>query len=418
MVLSYYFTTFLKQIPQNIDMARKKIREYDAKKLIAENIENIELNQQSILVTPATNLDDLPNHHTWLTQQLVVKPDQLFGKRKKSGLVLINKNYDQVKQFIQEKINQEFTIGKATDKLTHFLIEPYIEHEQEYYLCFKSERDHDIIYFSEQGGIDIEKNWDNVKEIKVPTLDNIEEVDFEKITNKEQIIILAKSLFKIFRNLNFTYLEINPFTIKDNKIYLLDTVAHLDSCAKTNINFPKEFGKKPFPEEELIEELDKNSGASLKLTILNPEGKIWNILSGGGASIIYLDMITNLGKGDEIANYGESSGNPSTEESYQYAKAILQLMIKNEGKILFIVGGIANFTDVKDTFKGFIQALEEYSNQLKQNNVTIFVRRGGPNYEEGLNLIKETGARLGIPMFVHGPDTSMSEIIQIAREKL
>src|SRR3989344_9352726 len=144
---------------------------------------------------------------------------------------------------------------------------------------------------------------------------------------------------------------------------ILDTVAQVDSCASA-LPAPKPFGRKTYPEEESIEELDRNSGASLKLTVLNPTGKIWNILGGGGASIIYLDMIANLGKGGEIANYGEASGNPSAEESYEYAKSIISLMLQHQGKILFIVGGIANFTDVRETISGYCRALQEYGTEL------------------------------------------------------
>lgn len=55
-----------------------------------------------------------------------------------------------------------------------------------------------------------------------------------------------------------------------------------------------------------------------------------------------------------MANYGEYSGAPSEQQTYEYAKTILNLMTKEknpEGKILLIGGGIANFTNVAATFK-------------------------------------------------------------------
>lgn len=33
------------------------------------------------------------------------------------------------------------------------------------------------------------------------------------------------------------------------------------------------------------------TGASLKLTILNPKGRIWTMVAGGGASVIYTDTV-------------------------------------------------------------------------------------------------------------------------------
>lgn len=41
------------------------------------------------------------------------------------------------------------------------------------------------------------------------------------------------------------------------------------------------------PQEAYIADLDAKSGASLKLTLLNPKGRIWTMVAGGGASVVY-----------------------------------------------------------------------------------------------------------------------------------
>lgn len=66
------------------------------------------------------------------------------------------------------------------------------------------------------------------------------------------------------------------------------------------------------------------------------------------------------------------------------------------GKVLIIGGSIANFTNVAATFKGIIRALETLVEKLREHHVTIYVRRGGPNYQGGLRKIKEAGKLLGI----------------------
>ena len=53
-------------------------------------------------------------------------------------------------------------------------------------------------------------------------------------------------------------------------------------------------------------------------------------------------------------------------------------------KVLIVGGGIANFTNVAATFKGIVKALEEYQVKLREHDIRIFVRRAGPNYQEGL----------------------------------
>ncbi len=412
-------------------MGRRKIREFDAKRIIADNIlqyGKVNLINNAVLIGPETSLENLPQHYPWLSRtKLVVKPDQLFGKRKKLGLVLLEAGWEEAVRWLKEYHNKEVTIGTVTDRLTHFLIEPYISHQEEYYLAITSERDHDIIHFSLQGGMDIEEQWDKVQKIAVPTLQ--EEVDLDNRI-PEQLQPFVKAIFQLYRDLDFTYLEFNPFTLdQQGQVILLDTVAEVDDCAQFrngkrwgDLPFPPPFGRKSFPEEDYIAKLDEESGASLKLTVLNPQGRIWNILSGGGASIIYLDAIANHGQAGSIANYGEYSGNPTTEESYQYAKTVLDAMTRSPsipgGKILFIAGAIANFTDVEKTFTGVVRALREYQEKLRAGKVSIFVRRGGPNWEKGLELMKRTGLELRIPMEVSGPEMPMTMMVPKAMEKV
>lgn len=97
-----------------------------------------------------------------------------------------------------------------------------------------------------------------------------------------------------------------------------------------------------------IASLDAKTGASLKLTVLNPVGRVWTLVAGGGASVVYADAIASSGFSNELANYGEYSGAPTEGQTYLYARTVFDLMLRApihpEGRILFIGGGIANFT--------------------------------------------------------------------------
>jgi len=420
-------------------MAQRGIREYDGKRLMKKYLKDytgIPYEGNLVLVGPETNLEKLPDEHPWLLEKkLVVKPDQLFGKRGKHGLVLLNADFEGAKQFIQERRGKEVTVGRTTGILTHFLIEEFVPHDQkdEHYIAIRTFREHDSIYFSTEGGVDIEANWDKVIEIQVPVLEP-EKMDIEARLpeslgeDRAGLAKFIKGLYDFFVDLHFTYLEINPFVIKNGKVIPLDLVARLDDTAAFevgrkwgDIEFPPAFGMKLSPEEEYIKSLDEKSGASLKLTILNPDGRVWTMVAGGGASVIYADTIVDLGYGKELANYGEYSGNPTTDETYEYAKTILDLMTRKKeagGKVLIIGGGIANFTDVAKTFTGIIQALKEYRDRLIENRVRIYVRRGGPNYQEGLRQMRELGETLGVPIEVYGPETHMTAVVPMALEAL
>ena len=87
----------------------------------------------------------------------MVKPDQLIKRRGKLGLIKVNIDLQGAKDFIQENLGKEITIGNTIGKLRHFIIEPYINHENtdEMYICIYSNRDGEMILFHHEGGIDI-----------------------------------------------------------------------------------------------------------------------------------------------------------------------------------------------------------------------------------------------------------------------
>jgi ATP citrate (pro-S)-lyase len=184
------------------------------------------------------------------------------------------------------------------------------------------------------------------------------------------------------------------------------------------MKFPAPFGRQLTKEEAYIADLDAKTGASLKLTVLNPKGKIWTMVAGGGASVVYADAIAAYGYTEELANYGEYSGAPSESQTYEYAKTILDLMTRSqpypEGKFLFIGGGIANFTNVAATFKGIIKAMNEYQQLLQAHKVKVYVRRAGPNYQEGLRLMRTLGETLGVEIHVFGPEMHVTGIVPLA----
>lgn len=253
------------------------------------------------------------------------------------------------------------------------------------------------------------------------------------------------------------YLEINPLVVIPNaegtsaEVHFLDLAAKIDQTAefecgakwaiarsatalgiptapskeaKTTIDvgppleFPAPFGREMSKEEAYIAEMDAKTGASLKLTILNATGRVWTLVAGGGASVVYADAIASAGFASELANYGEYSGAPTETQTFHYARTVLDLMLRApqhpEGKVLFIGGGIANFTNVASTFKGVIRALREVAPLLIEHKVQIWIRRAGPNYQEGLKNIKNVGQELGLDMHVYGPEMHVSGIVPLA----
>ncbi|MFX1418749.1 MAG: ATP citrate lyase citrate-binding domain-containing protein [Promethearchaeota archaeon] len=426
-------------------MAQKNIYEYDAKRLLAEELTkyypNFNYHNKLAIIESKTDFDRLIDECPWInTEKLVVKPDQLFGKRGKAKLILLDADVNQVKKFCTDNLSKEFVIGNVKGKLTRLLVEPFIPHEKEYYVSITSERDGDIIHFSYEGGIFIEENWDKVSHILIGIGTDIKNFDLENSLPdlgdlKDEIIPFIKGLYQVFVDQDFTFLEINPFAIKnDKKIVPLDVKARLDDTAAflhadtwghptKPIEFPAGFGQEMSLEEVKIKDLDEKTGASLKLTILNRHGNVWTMVAGGGASVIYTDTITDLGFSEELGNYGEYSGNPSQEHTQIYAQTLIDLITekpdpKGKEKYLIIGGGIANFTDVKATFAGIVKAIKNSVDKLKKANVKILVRRGGPNEKQGLELMRQVGEETGIPIEIYDRYSSMTRPVARMIEKM
>ncbi|TRY94159.1 hypothetical protein DNTS_021009 [Danionella cerebrum] len=385
-------------------------------------------------VTTETNWDSLVKDHPWLqTERLVVKPDQLIKRRGKLGLVEVDQDLQGVRDWLSTHLMTEIMVGKTKGVLKNFLIEPFVAHsqEEEFYVCVYTSREGCHILFYHEGGVEVGDVDSKAQRLTVGIDEKLTE---EMVTGqllihltdekKEMLASFITGLFNLFEDLHFTYLEINPLVVTSNGVHILDFAAKIDAAADFickskwgDVTFPPPFGREAYPEEAYIADLDSKSGASLKLTLLNPRGRIWTMVAGGGASVVYSDTICDLGGVDELANYGEYSGAPSEQQTYDYAKTILSLMTREkhpDGKVLIIGGSIANFTNVAATFKGIVRAIKDYQGPLKEHEVTIFVRRGGPNYQEGLRVMEEIGKTTGIPIHVFGTETHMTAIVGMA----
>ncbi|CAF2108185.1 unnamed protein product, partial [Brassica napus] len=441
-------------------MARKKIREYDSKRLVKEHFKRLsgkELPIRSVQINQTTDLNELVEKEPWLSsEKLVVKPDMLFGKRGKSGLVALKLDFAEVATFVEERLGKEVEMSGCIGPITTFIVEPFIPHNEEFYLNVVSDRLGYSISFSECGGIEIEENWDKVKTIFLQTGASLApEVCAPLVATlpleiKAEIEEFIKVIFTLFQDLDFTFLEMNPFTLVDGKPYPLDMRGELDDTAAFknfkkwgDVEFPMPFGRVMSLTESFIHGLDEKTSASLKFTVLNPKGRIWTMVAGGGASVIYADTVGDLGYASELGNYAEYSGAPKEDEVLQYARVVIDCATANpdgKSRALVIGGGIANFTDVAATFNGIIRALKEKVSQenwsssliktsfviilcnymcqqeskLKAARMHIYVRRRGPNYQKGLAKMRSLGDEIGVPIEVYGPEATMTGICKEA----
>jgi succinyl-CoA synthetase beta subunit len=339
-------------------------------------------------------------------KRYVVKVDQAEKGRFKKGLVKLNRD----KKAVMKDAKELFAAGYR-----YLLVEIYREHDaaDEWYLSIERLRNGKQLSFSKLGGVDVE---DHAKDMIVETYNG---------RQASKIAVPAKSLKALitaFDDNYFGFLEINPLIVKGNQLTLLDAAAEADSEAtffetgwnEADLRQPK--SRELTPEELAVQELADKSQASFSLEVINPNGSIFLLLSGGGASVVVADEVFNLGFGEQLANYGEYSGNPNFEETRLYTEQIASLLLKSQAphKVLIIGGGVANFTDVRTTFKGVIAALQVHEDQLIRQSVKVFVRRGGPHEKEGLAAMKHYLEQVGMAGYIAGPELLLSDIVGLA----
>jgi len=390
-------------------MARVKISEFKAKKLLYEFLQK---------PYSGISIDTHGNYYEDLLLRIenkkryVLKVDQGVKQRKKKGLVSFGVTKENVKEEVEKLQGKGFT---------QFILEEFLEHEgfAEFYFAVERIREGKRIHFSTKGGIDIEENKESIKSFVFQNRTQLEEISKDFCLDVE----ILESILAAFDDYYFSFLEINPLVVKDNEFYFLDTAVEVDSAAEFFVNGA--WGKDDFREggkrektkqENEIQKLKEKSPASFSFEVLNSNGSLFLLLSGGGASLVTADEVYQQGKGEELANYGEYSGSPTQDETYMYTKNVLEQLLSSSApkKALIISGGVANFTDVRVTFRGIIKALQEVSEELQKQGVKVYVRRGGPHQEEGLALMKDFLDKEQLLGEIHGPELVLTDIVKPA----
>lgn len=381
-------------------MARAALSEFQAKSLVSDALgyayEGHTLH--------SSNFSDQLQQIQSAANSFVLKVDQGIKGRFKKGLVLLDVSYDD----LEASAMQLFKKGFNT-----LLVEPMRAYQahQERYLSLQRQRDGILLTANEHGGIDVEKFQSQNKKVLIKDTRRVDQLGLVLGFSPEKI----KTLLRLMDESHFTMIEINPYIVIDNALIPLDIAVEVDKAGQYFTSKWKDEhtcafnSTKGSEEERRVHDLSAKSSSSFKLELLNPNGSIFLLLSGGGASIVIADEIHNLGYGEQIANYGEYSGNPTAEETQLYTSAVLDLLLKSTAKkkVLFIGGAIANFTDIANTFTGIINALQVVSSQLKEQNIKVYVRRGGPREEVGLKKIESALEELGILGAVYNAQVSL-----------
>ena len=246
-------------------MSRVKISEYRAKSiLLGDAYKGIQLRSGAEMEVP---------EGAW-----VAKVDQGIKKRFKQGLVSINKPAEEMLAAIKSWEENGFT---------QFILEPLFPHEasEEQYFSLERIREGVRMLHTKDGGVDIEAHPEAVQTYIVKSSADIAAVAAQSSLPEA----FLKNVFEAFDTHHFAFLEINPLVIQEGSAHLLDAAVLVDSAASFFVRSWTEDdvikARAKHPAEGRVEVVAATTPASLKLSVIDPNGALFFLLSGGGGSI-------------------------------------------------------------------------------------------------------------------------------------
>ena len=294
----------------------------------------------------------------------VVKAQVLVGDRLKAGLIKFAQDKNQASEFEREL---KVKTGREV------LIEENVPHTEEYYLSFSYDTDTrgPVMAFSKNGGFDL-------RGVSVTPINILSPHFTFESENDIELVRTAEKLWKLFIGEYALLAEINPLVKNERGEWIaLDAKIILDD-------------EKVNPDQRRF---------------IDMPGDIAVLASGGGASLLNIDAL--ILAGGRPANYTEYSGNPPAEVVAELTKRVLG---KEGLRGCWVIGGTANFTDIYETLRGFINGLRKVK---PKPAYPIVIRRDGPRQIEALKMLKGVGQKEGFDFHIYGAETSMADTAKI-----
>ena len=362
--------------------------------------------------------------------EVVVKAQVQSGKRGKNNGIRFCAN----EQEVVNAITDLFAITIRGQYVAAVLVEEKLTIVAEHYLSitYDTTTKQPILVYSEVGGMDIEdvamdritKQPLDVRNKSLPLLSKeglgvVADVGGITTATPPNLplerggseIPFASELWHCLLGEDARLVEINPLVVTpDGKLVAADAKVALDDDAfyrhpEWQFEPRTMLGRLPTERESQVKKIDEGEnyyrGTAGKY--IEMDGDIAILFSGGGASIANMDALIKAGC--KPANYTEYSGNPPREKVYQLAKIVLSKPGLNG---LWIAGGVANFTNIAETFHGIVDALDEV-----KPTYPIVIRRAGPFETEGMQLMKDCAERNKLNMHFFGKEKSMSETASV-----
>lgn len=316
-----------------------KLHEYQGKQLLKSL--NVPIPQGDIASTPA----EASAIARQLAKPVIIKAQVGVTGRFQAGGIKFASNAEEAEKAAAGLIGKDIK-GLTVEKV---LVEEKLAVKQEMYASIVVNDSYrvkgPVLMFSTRGGTGIEEIAaqfpEQIISHHIDILEGLSPDETKSLISKlgvasPMLVPLAEvvhGLYETFRKYDARSAEINPIVLtEDGKIYAADCRIVIDEASifkhpELNIDYPRDIGRAPTELERIawkVEEKDyRGIGYFVQMTrdFQAGEGVVGFHGLGGGGAMLGADALFRHGL--KLANYADTSGNPTASKVYRIVKIIL-----------------------------------------------------------------------------------------------
>jgi succinyl-CoA synthetase beta subunit len=348
---------------------------------------------------------------------VAIKSQIWAGGRGKAGGIQFAQTPDEAEKVAGKLLGsqiKDLTVEKV-------LVEEKLDIDKEFYAGVIIDASREVrapvVMFSTEGGVDIEEvPSEKIAQMNVDVLRGLRFYDALNLAVKlkvetQLLPAIAQAilgLYETFKGYNCRTAEINPLVLtKDGKIYAADCRMAIDDSSvfrhpELGIDVAREASTPPTELDRIawqIEEGDLRGTCYIAQMI--PEIKELGVVGyhgiGGGGAILGVDALNRQGL--KIANYADTSGNPTAAKVYRAARVILS----QAGIEGYMLGGfiVANQEQWHHAH-GVVKALRE--ELMDKPGFPVVLLLCGNKEKESLEILREGTKDLPARVEIYGSE--------------
>lgn len=377
-----------------------KLLEYKGKRLLREC--GILVPEGDIAATPREAREIVDK----LLKPVAIKSQIETTGRFKAGGIKFADNADEAEKATEELLGKEIK-GLKVEKV---LVEEKLAIDREFYVGVIVNDSYKVkgpvLMFSTQGGVDIEevaaKFPEKVVNMNVNILDGLSVKEVRELISKldvperlvEPLSKVVCGLYEVFRKYSARSAEINPLVLtEEGEICPADCRIVIDEASvfrhpELEIDYPRDIGRAPTELERIawrVEEEDyRGIGYFVQMaTDFQPgEGYVGFHGLGGGGAMLGADAL--MRQGLKLADYADTSGNPTASKVYRVVKLIFSQ--PNIDGYVMTGAGIANQEQWHHAH-ALVRALRE--ELVNRPNFPVILLLAGNKEAESMEILRE-----------------------------